>query len=115
MPAPVKPAATPRVASAPAKPAVAPSARPPASVRDVAAPPSPTRVYRRSELPDAIRSSLPPLTVSGYAYAVQAEERMAVINDRVLQEGDEAAPGVMVGNIDSDGLVLVFRGYRFRP
>lgn len=113
-PAPVKAAATPRVASAAPTPAVTPSARPPASVRDAAAP-NPAQVYRRTELPDPIRSRLPPLTVSGYAYAVEAAQRMAVINERVVQEGDEAAPGVTVEHIDSDGLVLSFRGYRFRP
>nr|WKN24500.1 general secretion pathway protein GspB [Azotobacter vinelandii] len=40
---------------------------------------------------------------------------MAVINDRILRQGDQAGPGVVLERIAGDGVVLNYRGYRFRP
>jgi len=42
-----------------------------------------------------------------------ARSRMVVINDRMLQEGDEVAADLRLERIDPDGIVLNFRGYRF--
>lgn len=39
---------------------------------------------------------------------------MVVVNDKLLREGDEAAPGVRVERILSDGVEFSYRGYRFR-
>lgn len=80
-------------------------------------PPSspPDRIHALQELPAPVRSALPALHVSGYSYADDTERPMAVINDRLVQEGDEAAPGVTVIRIASDGVVLAYEGFRFRP
>ncbi len=68
-----------------------------------------------SELPAAVRRNVPPLNVSGYSYAEEAEARMVVINDRMLREGDEAGAGVRVDRIGAEGVILNYKGYRFRP
>lgn len=67
------------------------------------------------ELPDELRQSLPTLAVSGFSYADEPQLRMAVINGRILHQRDQVAPGVVVERIASDGVVLNYRGFRFRP
>jgi general secretion pathway protein B len=91
-------------------PPVAPA---PAAAPAVERPPK--RVLDYSELPASVQKSVPRLTVSGYSYAEEQEMRMAVINERVLREGDEVSPGVTLERIGSDGAVLKFKGFRFRP
>jgi general secretion pathway protein B len=72
-------------------------------------------VLNFSELPAAVRRNVPPLSVSGYSYAEEAEARMVVINDRMLREGDDAGGGVRVDRIGAEGVILIYKGYRFRP
>lgn len=67
------------------------------------------------ELPAAVRERLPRLEVAGFSYTEQTDLRLAVINARVLRQGESAAPGVTLERIASDGVVLRFAGYRFRP
>jgi general secretion pathway protein B len=80
-----------------------------------ALPTPPNRVLAFYELPPTVRERIPPLSVSGFSYAEQPDLRMAVINDKVLRQGESAAPGITLERIASDGVVLSFSGYRFRP
>jgi general secretion pathway protein B len=82
-----------------------------AAVPDLPAPPS--RVLTLADLPEALRASFPPLTVRGFVYSDDPRSRMVVINDRMLQEGDEVAPGLKLDRIEPDGVVLSSKGYRF--
>ncbi len=101
-PAPSAPAATPVVAApAPAAPATLP--------------PPPKGVLGFYELPPVVRERLPALRMSGFSYTNEPDMRMAVINDRVLRQGESAAPGITLERINSDGVVLNFNGYRFKP
>lgn len=90
-----------------------------AAMRESAGPgPSPKpvdRVVSFSDLPPAVRRSLPRLSLSGFAHADETELRMAVINDRVLREGEELSPGLKLERIAPDGVVLNYQGHRFRP
>ncbi|SFX60787.1 general secretion pathway protein GspB [Azotobacter vinelandii] len=104
--APASPAPSPRLAAPAPRPA---SGAPPAP------PAPPERVLGFHELPDELRRSLPPLSLAGFSYADDAHLRMAVINDRILRQGDQAGPGVVLERIAGDGVVLNYRGYRFRP
>lgn len=92
-------AATPRPSAAPASVLPAP----------------PSRVLAFYELPPAVRERIPALAISGFSYVEEPGMRMAVINDRVLRQGESAAPGITLERIASDGVVLSFSGYRFRP
>ncbi|MFC0712015.1 general secretion pathway protein GspB [Azorhizophilus paspali] len=51
----------------------------------------------------------------GFSYADDAHLRMVVINDRILRQGGQADPGVVLERIAGDGVVLNYRDYRFRP
>ena len=116
---PAEPASRTRPASAPAQseqmeaavPAPAVAAPAPAPATDK----PPKRVLNYAELPASVQKSIPKMTVMGYSYAEEPEMRMVVINDRMLREGDEVSPGVKLEKIGSDGVVLNFKGFQFRP
>lgn len=93
----------------PAKPA---ERKHPAEARtaEPAAPPPPTL----RELPDNIRREIPPLTIGGYIYSGNKEDRTVIINGRLLHEGEEAAPGLTLEKMMPNGMVLNFRGHRYR-
>ncbi len=107
---PAPKAVLPTRALPPAAPAPATAA--PAST---ALPAPPSRVLAFYELPPVVRERIPTLAVSGFSYAEEPDMRLAVINDRVLRQGESAAPGITLEQIASDGVVLNFSGYRFRP
>jgi general secretion pathway protein B len=128
MPAAVSPPISPPVAAAPARavvtpppPTTAPAERvtpppptqlaPPRTARpDV---PAEARVPTLKELPDAVRSALPPLNVSGAVYSPTPSARMLFVNGQVLREGEAVADGVVVERIGASSSVLSVRGQRF--
>lgn len=67
-----------------------------------------------AELPASVQKEVPKLSISGYSHSVEADERMAIINDRALREGDEVTAGLKVEKISAEGVVFSYRGYRFR-
>jgi general secretion pathway protein B len=67
-----------------------------------------------AELPASIRAGLPKLLVSGHVWSEEPSLRLLSVDDRLLHEGDEAAPGVNLQGITPAGAVFVFKGWRFR-
>lgn len=67
------------------------------------------------KLPAAVRECIPRLAASGLSCAGKAEMRMAVVNDRILRQGGQASPGVVLERIASGGLIFSHQGHRFRP
>ena len=67
-----------------------------------------------AELPVAIQQELPPLSISVHAYSAKVAERLVGINNRLLHEGDEVAPGLKLEGITPEGMVLSYKGYTFR-
>lgn len=67
-----------------------------------------------SSLPEAFRSSLPPLEVNIHVYSPQESQRIVYINNRQVQQGERIQAGVMVEEVVHDGVVLRFRGQRFK-
>jgi general secretion pathway protein B len=104
---------TTRARAADAPPHAAPAApagraQPPAA----ASPSGP--VFAQSDLPPSVREQLPALQVSGATYSSNPAHRMAIVNGHVLQEGDQAAPGLVLERIEQGGrTVWSFRGYRY--
>jgi general secretion pathway protein B len=65
-------------------------------------------------LPQAFRSSLPPLTVNIHVYSPDQSQRILYINNRPVQQGGRIDGGVVVEEIVHDGVVLQYRGQRFK-
>lgn len=103
-PAPAAPPAAPRQATAPAKPAPAPAA---------AAPAAEPRIVSAAELPDDVRRALPPLKVGGSIYSDDRAARFVIVDGRVLHEGEEIAPGLVVEQIRLKSAVLRYRDWRW--
>jgi general secretion pathway protein B len=66
------------------------------------------------ELPENIQREIPALTVGGYIYSSVPAERSVLINNRLLREGSEIAPGLMLEKMLPKEAVLNYRGYRYR-
>jgi len=116
-------AATPAAVPSVAAPVALATAAPPAAVPAVAAPaavataagtaqvgPTPAG---GSDLPPALQRELPALSVAGFIRD-EGSSSMVIVNDRLVREGDEVAPGVKLEKISGDSLVFNYRGYRFK-
>lgn len=76
-------------------------------------PPSGAPVFTAAELPEALRTQLPTLKVTGATYSTNPAYRMAIVNGQVLHEGDQAAPGLVLERVEPGRTVWAFRGYRY--
>ena len=56
---------------------------------------------------------LPPLVISGYMHDEQVGS-VAIINDKLVHEGEEVAPGLRLEKILGDGAIFNYKGYQFR-
>ena len=83
-------------------PAAAPAAPPLADNRVVA-----------GALPPSLRQQLPALAVNVVSYSDEPAKRFIMINQRILREGEQLGPDIMVREIMSDGARLEFRGHEF--
>lgn len=71
-------------------------------------------VISLAELPLALQQELPPMTISVHAYSGNPGDRMVGINNRMLREGDNVAPGLKLEQITPDGMIFGYKGYSFR-
>ncbi|HVL76729.1 MAG TPA: general secretion pathway protein GspB [Noviherbaspirillum sp.] len=99
------------IVRAPAPPvrAAAPARSPAPPAQTVSARPGTMR-----DLPEAIQREIPPLVIGGYLYAANPADRTVLINQRLRREGDEIAPGLVLESLQPDGMVLNYRGHRYR-
>ena len=91
------------MAAAPAKEATA-----------VAAPNEDNSVGTVRDLPQTIQSELPAIVVNGYIYAKSPAERSVLINQKLLHEGDQIAPQLVLEKMLPKGAILNYKGYRYR-
>ncbi|MDD4881281.1 MAG: general secretion pathway protein GspB [Gallionellaceae bacterium] len=68
----------------------------------------------QSELPDAIRREIPEMTISLHGYSASAKDSIVMINGTLLHEGEAIAPGFRLEQITPDGVIIGYKGYRFR-
>ena len=103
-----KPAPPPRKprASKPRPPTPAPAPAPEAA-------PTKAPIRTLAELPDDLRRLVPAMTISGSVYAPKAENRMIVVNGRVLREGTAITPDLRLESIGRHSAVFSVRGLRF--
>ena len=74
---------------------------------------APDRLLSLAELPADVQRELPKLTITGGVYSPTPAQRLLIVNGQVLNEGAEAAPGVLLEQIRPKTAVLNFRGYRY--
>lgn len=67
----------------------------------------------QSELPASIQQEIPAMSIALHAYTATPGDRMVMINDRMLRQGDSLAAGLRLEQITPDGLILGYKGYRF--
>ena len=67
----------------------------------------------QGDLPEALRTQLPALKVTGATHSNNPAYRMAIVNGQVLHEGDQAAPGLVLEKIEPGRTVWSFKGYRY--
>jgi general secretion pathway protein B len=72
------------------------------------------RVFEVGDLPPSIRSALPEFRVSGHAYSPDPQTRVVRVNEKILLEGQELAPGLRAEEITQEGIIFSYQGYRFR-
>ena len=115
---PAAPPESPPPAALPAreapKPAPAVTAYPPATAYPP--PPAasdPSRLLALADLPADVQRELPRLAISGGVYSPTPAQRLLIVNGQVLNEGAEAAPGVLLEQIRPKTAVFNFRGYRY--
>jgi general secretion pathway protein B len=65
------------------------------------------------ELPPVPQQEMPALNVAGFIRG-EGSGSMVIVNDRLVREGDEVAPGVVLEKILNDSLVFNYKGYRFK-
>ena len=118
MPAPL--AAMPRDETATAAPPIlAPAPPPAAAARPAAQARRPQSqddeaLPRVADLAPPARAGLPPLQISGTTYAESPALRMLIIDGKVLQEGQDIAPGLRLEAIGPRSAVLNHQGRRLR-
>jgi len=126
---PAKPQAPSQVQEAPADGPVSSEQRAaadsPASLPQIAADNEPLEVvterYNPGEpeplgywdLPDAVRADVPEIKFSVLVYATDPAQRFVLINGQRLTEGDSVKPGLVVEEIQRDGVLFSYRLYRF--
>lgn len=122
--APAPASAVPSIAASPVAPPAVMPPPPPARMAPVSEAPVPVlaepqatepalRVMTLSELPASVRQELPALAISLHAYAREPKDRIVMINNQMLRQGDQVAPGLRLEQITQDGVVLGYQGYRF--
>ena len=108
------PAPAPAVANAPAAAVVTPTTASAATspTLPITAPAN-DNVRTFAELPPDVRAQLPQVNVSGSTYSSNPSHRMLIANGKVVQEGDEIAPGLKLETIGPGKAVLNHRGTRY--
>lgn len=66
------------------------------------------------DLPQAIQSQLPAISVNGYLYVKDPADRSVLMNQKLLREGDTVAPDLMLEKLLPRGAILNYKGYRYR-
>jgi general secretion pathway protein B len=54
------------------------------------------------------------MTITVHAYSRAPKDRLVGVNDKLLHEGDAAAPDLVLERITPDGMVFTYKGVRFQ-
>lgn len=78
------------------------------------APPQEPPLGPLRDLPEHIQREIPILAIGGYIYSGNKADRSVLINNRLLRDGDEIAPGLTLEKMLPSGMILSYKGYRYR-
>jgi general secretion pathway protein B len=67
----------------------------------------------KSESASDAPKGLPPISVSGYVKD-ETGGNLAIINDKLVREGEEVSPGLRLERIDGENAFFNYKGQRFR-
>lgn len=67
-----------------------------------------------AQLPSEIQHELPPMAISGTMYSTVPADRLLLIDKRMLHEGDEIAPGVILEGVLPKGARLRYKNFVFQ-
>jgi len=91
---------------------------PPRTVVSAPAPAStsarPVAIPLLSELPTELRSQIPKITITGSVYSDSPAQRLLLVNNLVMSQGDQVTPDLRLEEIQPRSSVLNFEGTRFR-
>lgn len=76
--------------------------------------PEPASAMSLAQLPPQIRAELPAFSIGGSMYSGNPADRMLLVDKRMLHEGDEIAPGLLLEMIQPKSAILRYKGYTFR-
>lgn len=68
----------------------------------------------RVHLPPEIQKEIPKFNFAGHTYADDPKQRMIIINNQILREGDSVDSDTKLVNIVWEGVVLSYKGVSFR-
>ena len=71
-------------------------------------------VLAPTELPAAIQQEIPRLSISLHVYANDPRDCLVMINDKLLRPGEFLSPGLRLEQVTPDGVIIGYKGYRFR-
>lgn len=72
-----------------------------------------SKLFALNELPEDVKNNLPAFKVSGHAYSPNRQNRVTRVNEKILQEGEELIAGIKVEEINPEGIIFKYQGYRF--
>jgi general secretion pathway protein B len=78
---------------------------------DTGAPPS---LPLLNDLPAAVQAEIPDLKYAGHTYSQNSNQRMIIINGKILREGNMIAPNIYLREITWEGLIIESNGTLFR-
>ena len=93
--------------------AIAATAKPIAIAAAAVPTPSAPTAAGGTELPAALQQELPAVIVAGFIRD-EGSAGMVIVNDRLVREGDDVAPGVKLEKLAGDSLIFSYKGYRFK-
>lgn len=75
--------------------------------------PDPEKLPTLEELKNGLGRDLPELKLAGHTYSEVPDQRMIIINNRIVREGQRVEGGIRLEEITWDGLILSYQGARF--
>lgn len=67
-----------------------------------------------AELPPNLQREIPKLSIAGSMYSANPADRMLLIDKRMLHEGDEISPGLVLETVMPKSATMRYKGYAFR-